>query len=74
LLGEATVFPDRRVELRRRLAVPDLGFQEFCTQRGLPMSSTLQLERAWDAWQDERYRRGERAERTDYGDNPFRPR
>ena len=37
-------------------------------------SSTPQLERAWDAWQDEKYRRGEANQRAAYGDNPFRPR
>jgi hypothetical protein len=37
-------------------------------------SSTPQLERAWDAWQAERYQRGEISQRPDYADNPFRPR
>ncbi len=73
-LQGATVVADRRAELRRRLAVPDLEFREFCPQRKLPMSSTLQLARAWDAWQDERYRRGERVDRPAYGDNLFRAR
>jgi len=34
----------------------------------------LQLERAWDAWQDEKYRRGETSQRAAYTDNPFLPR
>src|SRR5207247_3063374 len=37
-------------------------------------SSTAQLERAWDAWQAERYQRGETGQRADCTDNPFRPR
>ena len=55
----AAVVPDRRAERRRRVAEPDLEFRAFCARRGLPASSTLHLERAWDAWQAERYRRGE---------------
>jgi hypothetical protein len=42
--------------------------------KGLPASSTPQLERAWDACQAERYRRGESSQRAAYTDNPFRPR
>ena len=42
--------------------------------RRLPASSTPQLERAWDAWQAERYQRGEISQRPGYTDNPFRPR
>jgi hypothetical protein len=68
-----------RAERRQRLAEPDLDFtvvyaefQAFCTRRRLPASSTRQLERAWDAWQAGRYRRGEISERPGYGDNPFR--
>jgi hypothetical protein len=64
----------RRAERRRRLAEPDLEFRAFCTRRRLPASSTPQLERAWDAWQAERYRRGEISQRPGYVDNPFRPR
>jgi len=30
--------------------------------------------RAWDAWQAERYQRGEISRRPGYADNPFRPR
>ena len=70
-----------RAERRRRLAEPDLDFtvayaefQAFCTRRRLPASSTRQLERAWDAWQAGRYRRGEISQWPCYGDNPFRPR
>jgi hypothetical protein len=40
----------------------------------LPASSAPQLERAWDAWQAERYQRGEIGQRPGYTDNPFRPR
>ncbi len=73
-LAAAAVLPGRRAERRRRLAKPDLEFRAFCTRRGLPASSTLQLERAWDAWQAERYRRGEISQRPGYVGNPFRPR
>jgi hypothetical protein len=59
--GTAAVLPGPRAERRRRLAEPDLEFRAFCARRGLPASSTPQLERAWDAWQAERYRRGEPA-------------
>ncbi len=37
----------------------DLDFREFCARRKLPMSSTPQLEQAWNAVAAERYRRGE---------------
>src|SRR6266704_645828 len=37
---------------------PLLEFRAFCARRRLPASSAPQLERAWDAWQAERYRRG----------------
>jgi hypothetical protein len=73
-LNTATVLPDPRAERRRRLAEPDLEFRAFCTRRRLPASSTPQLERAWDAWQAERYQRGETSQRAAYTDNPFRPR
>jgi hypothetical protein len=69
-----------RAERRRRLAEPDLDFtvayaefQAFCTRRRRPASSTRQLERAWDAWQAGRYRRGEISQWPGYSDNPFRP-
>jgi hypothetical protein len=68
------VLPDPRAERRRRLAEPDLEFRAFCTRRRLPASSTPQLERAWDAWQAERYQRGEISQRPSYTGNPFRPR
>jgi hypothetical protein len=73
-LDTAAVLPGRRAERRRRLAEPDLEFRAFCTHTGLPASSTPQLERAWDAWQAERYQRGETDQRPGYTDNPFRPR
>ena len=73
-LDTAAVLPDRRAERRRRLAEPDLEFRAFCARKGLPASSTLQLERAWDAWQAERYQRGETGQRPGYTGNPFRPR
>jgi len=74
-----------RAERRRRLAERDLDFtvvyaevyaefQAFCARRRLPASSTRQLERAWDAWQAGRFRRGEISQWPSYGDNPFRPR
>jgi hypothetical protein len=71
-LAAAAVLPGRRAERRRRLAEPDLEFRAFCTRRRLPASSTPQLERAWDAWQAERYQRGEISRRPGYTDNPFR--
>jgi hypothetical protein len=73
-LATAAVLPGRRAERRRRLAEPDLEFRAFCTRKELPASSTPQLERAWDAWQAERYQRGETDQRPGYTDNPFRPR
>ncbi|HJY67322.1 MAG TPA: hypothetical protein VJ254_11385 [Streptosporangiaceae bacterium] len=73
-LDTAAVLPGRRAERRRRLAEPDLEFRAFCTRRRLPASSTPQLERAWDAWQAGRFRRGEISQWPFYGDNPFRPR
>ena len=73
-LDTAAVLPDPSAERRRRLAEPDLEFGAFCTRRRLPASSTPQLERAWDAWQAERYHRGEISQRPGYTDNPFRPR
>jgi hypothetical protein len=73
-LDTAAVLPDRRAERRRRLAEPDLEFRAFCARKGLSASSTLQLERAWDAWQAERYRRGETGQRPGYTGTPFRQR
>jgi len=60
--------PGRRAERRRRVAEPDLDFREFCRRQKVPASS----ERSWDAWQAERYRRGERDTRPGYTENPFR--
>lgn len=73
-LNTAAVLPDPRAERHRRLAEPDLEFRAFCTRRRRSASSTPQLERAWHAWQAERYQRGEISQRPDYTDNPFRPR
>ena len=73
-LTTAAVLPDQRAERGRRLAEPDLEFRAFCARRGLPASSTPQLERAWDAWQAERYQHGEISQRPGYTGNPFRPR
>ena len=73
-LTTAAVLPDRRAERRRRLAEPDLEFRAFCSRKGLPASPTPQLERAWDAWQAERYQRAEISQRPGYPGNPFRPR
>jgi hypothetical protein len=56
------------------VAEPDLDFREFCRRSKLPASSTPQLERGWDAWQAERYQRGEISQRPGYTDSPFRPR
>jgi hypothetical protein len=72
-LDTAATLPDRRTEHRRRLAEPDLDFRTFCTHTGLPASSTPQLERAWDTWQVERYRRGETNQWAAYTDNPSIP-
>lgn len=73
-LDGAAVRFDARAERRRRLAEPDLDFRAFCDATTLPTSSTPQLERAWEAWQAERYRRGETNQPPDFRDNPFRPR
>jgi hypothetical protein len=47
-LDIGAVLPGRRAERRRRLAEPDPEFRAFCTRQGLPASSTLQPERAWE--------------------------
>jgi len=74
-LTTAAVLPDRgRRSTARRLAEPDLEFQAFCAREGFPAPSTLQLERAWDAWPTERYRRGGIGQRPGCTDNPFRSR
>jgi hypothetical protein len=71
-LTTAAVREDARAELRRRLAEPDLDFREFCRRTKTPASSSLQGERAWDAFQAERHRRGERADYPLPSENPFR--
>ena len=71
-LDTAAVLPGRRGERRRRLAGPDLEFRAFCAPGGLPASPAPQLERAWDAWQAGRYRRGETGQRPAGTGNPFR--
>jgi hypothetical protein len=73
-LDNAAVLPDRRAERRRRMAEPDLEFRAFCTSKRLPASTTYQLENAWDAWQAQRYLRGEIDQWPGYADNPFRAR
>jgi hypothetical protein len=50
------------------VAEPDLDFRAFCRRQKVPASS----ERSWDAWQAERYRRGERDTHPGYTENPFR--
>lgn len=72
-LATAATLPDRYGERRRRLAEPDLGLWEFCTRTApcCPHSSTPQIERAWDAWQAGRHRRGEVDQRPAYTGNPF---
>jgi len=52
----------------------DMEFRAFCARRRLPASPAPQLERAWDAWQAERYQRGEISERPGCTGNSFRPR
>ena len=66
--------PPAALERRGRLAEPDLEFRAFLRPQGIAASSTPQLERAWDAWQAERYRRGEIGQRPGYTNNPFRSR
>ena len=69
-LNTAAVLPGPRAERRWRLAEPDVEFRAFCTRRRLPASPAPQLERAWDAWQAERYQRGEISQRPGYTGNP----
>jgi hypothetical protein len=61
-LAAAAILPGLRAERRRRVAEPDLDFREFCRRQKVPASS----ERSWDAYEAERYRRGERDTRPDY--------
>ncbi|WP_181806113.1 hypothetical protein [Streptomyces shenzhenensis] len=72
-LQAAAVGDDPRAERRRRLAEPDLTFAEFCDRTGTPWRSTLQGDRAWDAYQAELFRRGERDEPYSPYRQPRRP-
>ena len=63
------MLPGRRAERRRRLAGPDLEFRTFCRTKRMLSSTSAQMERAWDAWQAERYRRGETGQQPAYTDN-----
>ena len=67
-LAAAAVLPGRRAERRRRVAEPDPDFREFCRRQKVSASS----ERSWDAYEAERYRRGERDTHPGYTENPFR--
>jgi len=66
------VADDPRAEHRRRAAEPNLDFVAFCARRKIPYRSTPQLERAYDAFNADRFERGE----TDQGSweayNPVR--
>ncbi|PZS25777.1 MAG: hypothetical protein DLM61_19405 [Pseudonocardiales bacterium] len=73
-LRTAGALSDRRAERRRRLAEPDLDFRTFCRAKRMSASSARQLERAWDAWRAELYRRGEITDHPAYADNPYRGR
>jgi hypothetical protein len=68
------VLPGRRAERRRRLAEPDLDVRMFCRTKRMPGSTPPRMERAWDAWQAEQYRRGEAGQQPACTDNPFRGR
>ena len=67
-LAAAGALPGRRAERCRRAAGPDLDFREFCRRQKVSASS----ERSWDAYEAERYRRGERDTHPSYTENPFR--
>jgi hypothetical protein len=67
-LAAAAVLPGQRAERRRRVAELDLDFREFYRRRKVSASP----ERSWDAYEAERYRRGERDTRPGYTENPFR--
>jgi hypothetical protein len=73
-LEAARVATDARAERRRRLAEPDLDLRSFLDRPGVPSSSTLQMERAWEKWQEERRQRGETDQTAWDIPNPFRPR
>ena len=49
-------------------AEPGLDFREFCRRQKVPASP----ERSWDAYEAERYRRGERDTHPGYTEDPFR--
>jgi Tn3 transposase DDE domain len=55
----AAVLSGRRAERRRCLTEPDLDFHTFCRTKQMPGSTPARIERAWDAWQARRHRRGE---------------
>ena len=75
-LDTAAVLPDPRAERRLLLAEPDLEsrFGLLRPQGIARLIDPATGERAWDAWQVERYQRGETDQRLGYADNPFRPR
>jgi hypothetical protein len=64
--------PHPRAERRRRAAEPALEFIAFCRRRKIPHQSTPQLERAYDAWNAERYERGETDQSSWEAYNPVR--
>jgi len=68
------VLPGRRAERRPRLAEPDLDLRTFCRTRQTPGSTPARMERAWDARQAERHRRGEAGQQPACTGNPFRGR
>ena len=70
-LDTAAVLPDPRAERRRRLA-GRTGVPGLLRPPGIARFTGPQLERAWDAWQGERYRRGEIGQRPAGTGNPFR--
>ncbi|MGO4612702.1 hypothetical protein AB4305_11520 [Nocardia sp. 2YAB30] len=71
-LEQAAVAEDPRAERRRRVAEPALEFLAFCRHRKIPHQSTPQLERAYDAWNTERYERGETDQNSWESYNPVR--
>jgi hypothetical protein len=54
----AAVLSGRRAERRRCLTEPDLDFHTLCRTKQMPGSTPARMERAWDAWQAGRHRRG----------------
>ena len=71
-LDQGAVGEDPRAERRRRTAEPALDFIAFCRRRKIPHQSTPQLERAYDAWNAERYERGETDQGSWQAYNPVR--